>query len=232
MSKRRMLGVVATAVLLGGCSTAEPKSNSMTTKETLVIAVISDTPDSTEQMVLGELYERALVEAGQDSTIEIMGVEEDESALHRMSDSYLDLTIGCTGDVLKAIYPDRAAELVTEIAEDPEADLHQVTYEAMIGALPTYLDAPDPSPAEGCGGPERNDGLPQNIVPIYQKSSVSRDALEALHGLGRSLSTESIQEIVQEARKRGSVAGAVEDYYSGSGVFEGGGDQRQGTQDA
>lgn len=232
MSKRRMLGVVAAAVLLGGCSVPDEKEAPLSTKGTLVIAVVSDTPDSTEQMVLGELYERALVEAGQDAVIEIMGTSEGEKSGNLFSDSYADLAIGCTGDLLRAFHPARAAELVEELEADPDADLRQVTYESMIRALPSQIDAPDPSPAEGCGGPRRNDVLPQNIVPIYRKTSMSRESLEVVNGLGRSLTTETIREIVQEARERGSVAGAVDDYYSGSGVFQGGGDQRHETQDA
>lgn len=233
MSKRRMLGVVtAAAVLLGGCSVPETGDPHLSNKKTLVIAVISDTPDSTEQMVLGELYERALIEAGQDAAIEIMGTNEDEMNITMISDSYSDLTIGCTGDLLSDFHPVRAAELIEEIEADPEADLKQTTYESMISALPPQMDAPDPSPAEGCGGSRRHSGLPQNIVPLYRKTSISRQALEVLNGLGRSLTTDTIQEIVQEARQRGSVAGAVDDYYSGSGVFQGSGDQRQGTKDA
>lgn len=227
------LAVISTlALFLNGCAAAEPKNEKQTSPDTFVIAVITDSPDSTEQMVLGELYLRALAESERDAVLDVMSANEDQHGISRMGDTLSDLTIGCTGDLLTAFYPDRARELAAEIAEHPEQDFRQATYEALIGALPSHFDAPDPSPAEGCGGEERNDGLPENIVPVYQKDSITRSDLEALNQLGRSLSTETIEMIVDEARERGSVSGAVDDYFAGVGTFTGGGDQRQEQQEA
>lgn len=236
MLRHRRNGVLATvgamALALGGCTAAEPASNSHTySSAPLVIAVITDTPDSTEQMVLGEMYERAFLEEERAVRIDILPANDGEHAITRMRDTFSDLTIGCTGDLLAAFHPDRAAELESEIRADPDGDYRQTTYEMMVGALPANFDAPDPSPAEGCSG-AGSTVLPQNIVPIYEKSSLTREDLEVLKELGRSLNTETIQEIVAEARERGSVSGAVSDYYEGEGAFTGSGDHRQDTPEA
>ncbi|MGP6173523.1 hypothetical protein [Corynebacterium sp. A21] len=236
MLKHRKIGVLAAsgtlALLLGGCAAAEPGTAQQASANTLVIAVITDTPDSTEQMVLGELYQRALEESERDVVIDVIAANESEHGISRLGDTFSDLTIGCTGDLLTAFHPDRAREIAAEIKAHPEQDFRQATYEALIGALPAHFDAPDPSPAEGCGGTKRHNGLPENIVPVFEKDSIARSDLEALNQLGRSLSTEAIRMIVDEARERGSVSGAVDDYFSGRGSFTGGGDARQEQQEA
>lgn len=226
---RRGIGALAAGgvgLVLSGCAAAEPASDNATSKQgPLVIAVITDTEDSTEQMVLGELYQQAFEDGGRESVVDILPAAPDQHAATRLGESRADMMIGCTGDLLEAYYPSAAADIADSIAaaEDREAaiDEHrQQTYDELVGVLPSQLDAPNPSPAEGCGAEET--GMPQNIVPIFYTASLSRADRQDLNALGRSLTTEDIEEMVDTARENGSVSAAVQDYFEGSGSLPGG----------
>lgn len=229
---RRGISVVAVGcfgLVLSSCTAAEPKANTFHNAERpLVIAVATDRQDSTEQVVFGDLYEQAFWADGRSAVRDVLPHDSQEHAIARLGDTRAEMMIGCTGDLLAAFSPDMAEEIHAEIAaaDDPEAarnDNRQRTYDALKSVLPSHLDAPDPSPAEGCEGPDT--GLPQNIVPVFQKTALSRADRQTLNELGRSLTTEDIQEIVEAARDSGSVSAAVEDYYDGVGSFTGGGAQ-------
>lgn len=223
-----VLGGVALA--LSSCAAAEPTSNSFHNQDRpLVIAVVTDSADSTEQLVFGQLYEHALVDDGRTAVVDVLPHDsQQQHPIARIGDTRTEMMVGCTGELLTAFHPDAAEELRQDIAEadDPALALdenRQRTYDELKGVLPAHLDAPDPSPAEGCEADES--GLPQNIVPVFQKTALSRADRQTLNELGRSLTTEDIEDMVADARVSGSVSGAVDEYYDGVGAFTGGGGQ-------
>lgn len=220
------------ALMLSGCANAEPRSATDRSEDSaLVIAVVSDPPDSTEQLVLSELYQHVFLEAGRDAVIDILPASTGHHGIIRMGDTRADLMIGCTGDLLQAFHPDRFAEIQQELAglpEDAQPDYRQQVYDDLVSALPSNFDVPDPSPAEGCGGAENDATVPQNIVPVFQKQTITRGDRQAMNQLGRALNTADLQEIVQSARDEGSVSEAVQDYFEGAGSFPG---ERTGGED-
>lgn len=213
------------ALLLSGCTNAEPRSAADRAEDSpLVIAVISDPPDSTEQLVLGELYQHAFIEAGRDAVIDILPASTGRHGMIRMGDTRADVMVGCTGDLLQALHPDRFAEIHREISELPEEeqpDYRQQVYDDLVSVMPANLDVPDPSPAEGCGGAENEAVLPQNIVPLFEKRAITRGDRQAMNQLGRALNTEDLREIVEMAREEGSVSEAVQDYFDNVGSLPG-----------
>ncbi|MGD7002466.1 hypothetical protein [Corynebacterium halotolerans] len=229
MPKFRPAAVLAggLALTLSACSDAEPMSNQDSgTNRPLVIIAVPDPEDSTEQLVLGELYEHTMLANDREAVTDIVpSTTTDEHGVSLLSSSRADMMIGCTGDLLGAFDPVRAEELKAEIAaaEDPAAarkDVRQQVYDELVSVLPSQYDAPDPSPAEACGGEAT--GLPQNIVPVFLKTSVGRTELQAMNKLGRALTTEDIEDVVADARETGSVQEAAGNYFEGAGSYPGG----------
>lgn len=154
----------------------------------------------------------------------------DSARGHRLdwlTDGDTDVVVGCTGELLAYLNPDSARGFVEEAdtgadeaaagplgqgsGKDAEERSYRV-YEELMGSLSFGQSLPDPSPAQGCiGSPDYSDALPQNVVPVFSSGAIDRYALKALNGMTRLVTTQDLEEIVEEAEERGGGADAATD---------------------
>ncbi|MBN9644891.1 hypothetical protein ACFSSC_07165 [Corynebacterium mendelii] len=182
---------------------------------------ISVNANSEEQRILGEIYQRALNNAGHGAYLSMETVPVDHHRLHRLNELSGDLIVGCTGELLNQLNPVQAQRLSTEwVAATTGAtqgelknsgDWREKVYQAMVGSLPGNMLASDPSNAIGC---DDYDGppLPQHIVPVYRKPMLDRGDRLILNKVGGTITTADIEELVKKARREGSVGFAVTGY--------------------
>ena len=70
-----------------------------------------------------------------------------------------------------------------------------MVYDQAIAGLPSTLRTVDPSPAQSCG---RSGELPQNIIPLFDKSGFDRGEINRLNFITRVISTKSLEEMVED----------------------------------
>ncbi|MEX3505383.1 hypothetical protein [Corynebacterium sp. LK2510] len=160
--------------------------------------------DSAEQRVLGEIYQQVLIAIGRDSHVTAIDLGEDDSALDALRTAGVEFAITCTGSLLAQLDPAAARQLerafadVESIAASTEAS--EDTYDATVGALPGTVMTVDPSPAQGCAAFAADDAvLPENIIPVFTKTTFSRSEVQRINFITRVLSTEDVAEMAQEA---------------------------------
>ncbi|AGF72148.1 hypothetical protein A605_05710 [Corynebacterium halotolerans YIM 70093 = DSM 44683] len=177
---------------------------------------ISVNSSSIGQMVLGEMYQQVLAGEGRQTFLSLENAAAAGDRLARLNENKADLMVGCTGHMLYQLYPEKAREISEEYVarrDDPNAgDFSQLTYDEFVGALPGYLAVPDPSSAQGCSQADGTPELPQNIIPIYHKELFDREELKAITEAGRLLTTADLQEMAEEAERRGSVPEVVAEW--------------------
>lgn len=207
-------GVVLTAVSLTACAQNEPvRDVSPLQGKPVTISVNSS---SVGQMVLGEMYQQVLMDKGRQTSLSLENEADALDRMGRLTENSADLIIGCTGHMLYQLHPGRAEELSEEFEAgpaDPNAgDLAQLTYDELVGSLPGDVTVTDPSSAQGCSGAPDTPDLPQNIVPIFHKELFNRVETKAITEAGRLLTTADLDEMVEEAERRGSIPEVVREW--------------------
>ncbi|AKE41697.1 hypothetical protein UL82_07680 [Corynebacterium kutscheri] len=213
---------VATALLvstfvLGGCAEYEPARDIIHDQHSVVTVLVSS--DSSEQLVLGELYSQALNRRGRESQIRMMAAEHNPVSILRSKAG--DLYIACSGDILSLVYPEKAQEIEKEMRSDSQSNPNdptwrEETYAAVMGALGETLDATDPSNALGCA--DSSSALPQNILPIYRIPVLSREERLVLNEISGTISTSDLSELVVETKERNSARKVVAEYLDSKGI--------------
>ncbi len=203
------------ALAVSGCS-AQFEPESVAPAESVENIYVSVPRGSTENLVLGKLYQLALRSSGRTTIVQLVD-EDPESRFRALDEGQADLTIGCAGELLEHFNPSRAAELEREyLAEgtiDPNSgEWREEVYDALVASLPGHLAATDPSNAVACEG---SNALPQNIVPIYRKPALNREERSILNVVGGTINTADLQMLMGEYREG---AGVVAGYLAGKGL--------------
>lgn len=180
---------------------------------------------SYEQLILGELYQRAFKIKERDAFLRLSASDTQVRKIERIRNRTADLVIGCTGELLYELNPDLAEEISKEyrqaIAEGKvdsnNGEWRDRVYREMVGALPGKLSASDPSNAIACSnydGPE----LPQNVVPVYRKQVLDRDDKLVLNYISGLISTQDMSKLIKEAEQENSASAVVDPYLAQSGL--------------
>lgn len=164
---------------------------------------------SPEQLVLGEIYHQILLSQGRQAEIVTL-TPADELGWGEVS-----FAITCTGTALRQFDPSGADELSALLAGGTSAAAEltpsEDTYAAAVGVLPGHLMTVDPSPAEGCGGP-REDALPENIIPVFQKILFTRGERQGINSATRALTTNDVVEMSEDVAGGAEPQEAVADW--------------------
>lgn len=206
---------IMAALLLTSCSTEpEPRAR----EELDMMVYIAVAAGDTESLVLGELYENALLQRNRAATVQI-SQEPDPARFTELREQGRDLVVACSGELLEYFNPELATELAAEYRAAGEADLNsgewrERTYAALLGSLPGTLAATDPSNAVGCAD---SGDLPQNIVPVYRKAAFDRSGREVLNWVSGALSTEELAELAATEPEHEALTRQVEEYLAGEG---------------
>lgn len=206
------LGLVG-LLSLTGCTNAEPRG--LADPDNTRPVRISVTADSPEQLVLGEVYSQVLQEAGRATSLNMEEPPYGTDRLHQLHAGETDLIIGCTGQLLHQLDRNRAEELSGEIEDGDVENPSDATYRAFMGALPTLVAAPDPSPAQGCAdsAPEhRASDLPQSIIPVYVRDLFDREELKEITAVTRFITTSEMEGLIKAAEDESSVSTAVSEW--------------------
>lgn len=193
--------LAAAALALAGCA-AEPGPEPPAAQAGA--ATVAQDPAVVEQRVLGEVYAGAFGRVGRAARTTPVALPDRVAAVRAGAAT---VGFGCTGELLRLLDPDTAAELhaeyaaVADPAKDRDPGWRDRTYAAMSAALPGEVMATDPSNAIACtwlGGAE--DGyLPQHLVPFYRKPALDRrQRVEVLNRVAGSISTGEVAELVAE----------------------------------
>lgn len=151
-----------------------------------------------QQQAVGEVFTGAFVRSGREAYLEAESNSEEKPRISRLESGRVDLVVGCTGEFLHYLDPALAEKLSKEYVAEKEKGLdpndgtwRDKVYQAMVGSLPSPLMATDPSNAQGCDnydGPE----LPQNVVPIFRETALSRDDRVILNKVTGGISTKDL----------------------------------------
>ncbi|MDO5512261.1 hypothetical protein [Corynebacterium sp.] len=199
------------AVTLAGCSDAEPSR--IPDGDHTRPVVISVSPNSPEQVILGEIYLQTLQKQNREVILDVGAFSGQRTRLDRLQERSTDFVIGCTGMYLSNLDTPRAEELFEEIERGEIEDPADATYREYMGALNGRFTSPDPSSAQGCAEIVAREGmpeLPQNIVPTFSRDLFNRQELKAITDVTRFLTTEEIAMLIEESQSTSSAATAVE----------------------
>ncbi|MGX0630147.1 uncharacterized protein (DUF3820 family) [Corynebacterium afermentans] len=172
---------------LSGCAALGQKS---TSKEPIAIGIDAEDP---EQRVLGEIYSRVLQQLGRPTSVTAADFSAGDT-LRVLKETPVDFVVTCTGRLVEETDVEAAKRLKKE-AKDAPAGFSDVVYDQAIASLPSTLRTVDPSPAQSCG---RAGELPQNIIPLFDKSGFDRGEINRLNFITRVISTKSLEEMVED----------------------------------
>lgn len=178
--------------------------------------LIAADPSDTEQMVLAEIYRQIAELDGRQVGLIGASLPDDGTKLALLETREANLAVMCIGSLVVAENP-QEREVLAELkrknegADSNNVDVDLATYDAAVGTLPTDLATIDPSPAEGCAGME-HDGLPQHIIPVFEKGLFNRGVRQAMQKATRALNTEELEELVAEAQQDGDPSRAVNEW--------------------
>ncbi|MDK8878843.1 hypothetical protein [Corynebacterium sp. MSK008] len=184
---RALAALSLSAVTLSGCV---PNGLQGTTKDPIAIGVDADDP---EQRVLGEIYSRVLQQLGRPTSVTAADFSAGDT-LRVLKETPVDFVVTCTGRLVEETDA-AAAERLKQEAKDEPAGFSDVVYDQAIAGLPSTLRTVDPSPAQSCG---RSGELPQNIIPLFDKSGFDRGEINRLNFITRVISTKSLEEMVED----------------------------------
>ena len=231
--------VVAALGITYAAEAAPAESAGDTRREAISIGV--DTR-SAEQMIIGEIYNQVFLALGRESGVNAVKFRDTASAVDIVQEGRADLALTCTGLILHQLDPAAATALAEELGGADKvtgaAAASEKTYAAAVGTLPGSVMTVDPSPAQGCSSSTkagRNEGaLPQSIIPVFEKSLLTRRELQRLNFITRVLSTKDIEEMAQDVEAGTPVREAVStwlmEYASISVSDEKKDDQTEATQ--
>ena len=108
----------------------------------------------------------------------------------------INVTFGCTGELLGLLDRNRAMELRQELKKaDSEGDVSKrdadkkfLVYDALLSSLPQEIGASLPGDATPCS----DSSLPQNAVVLYAKRVVGREELGKLNSVAVGTSMEML----------------------------------------
>lgn len=162
---------------------------------------VSVNGDRYQQLVIGEVITGAFVRSHRQAFLETESNAKIKPRISRVEEGRADLVVGCTGELLYYLDPTLAHELSHKYVADKEKGLdpndgewRDKVYQAMVGSLPNQLMATDPSNAQGCtnyDGPE----LPQNVVPVFRETALSRDDRVILNKVTGGLTTSDLEKL-------------------------------------
>ncbi|MEL4153062.1 hypothetical protein MTQ22_07060 [Corynebacterium bovis] len=189
---RRALRVTAVAVVCVGtvgvaaCGAYSPGPGPRPTDRPEVVTIGVD--GSTVQKRLAETYTRELAVNDREATTVAV---PSSMRVDAVRDGKVDLVIGCVGELLDVLNPDKGRQLRGMYREDGGEDTDEwrdITHSTMLSALPSDLDASDPGIAVGCDDPT----LPQNIVAVYRRGVIDRDDRQALNWAAGGTTSEDL----------------------------------------
>ncbi|KQB86318.1 hypothetical protein [Corynebacterium lowii] len=211
-----LAALMSAALALNACSSAEPENPDAQEQQPVGMRIVAAS-NSTEQQVLANLYRLAMAEENVASTVVVKDLPGD-NRLEWLMDPETDMIVGCTGELLSHSSPRQAAELSEELSGDDSnpnsQEGFQRTYETLMGTLSYEYGVPDPSPAQGCAAEvSEGDVLPQNILPIFRKLSVNREALKEMNRLTRLITTHDVETLIEEAESSGDIQETAQEWY-------------------
>lgn len=216
---RRLVALTAVAASTAGvsaCGRQEPLPEASDLSQAQVRIAVD--PDSPQQLVLGEIYIQTLGEEGRSASLVHEQTPDSGSGVDVLEEGTSNFLVACTGNALAGFDMPTAKRLEKEREEagdETDRDFLAETHIAMMSALPTVLTTVDPSSAPGCKDHEKVD-LPQNFVPIYAKDLLDRDERFAIASVTKYLTTEDLDDLVEEADRTGSVSQTVEHWINTS----------------
>lgn len=222
---RRRISILTAAVVfsvsaLAGCSANEPTRSPLPDRERAVN--ISVNSSSTEQLVLGQVYDRILKHEGRETALSLEDNFMEKTRLQRFVEGEADFVIGCTGEMLEILNPNTAEEIAGDLdtAETPaeEAAAADEVYAAFVGSLPGIAKTTDPSPAQGCPN-SPDSGLPQNIVPVFRAAMLDGSERAAVQGVTKLMTTQDIEDMVEYADEHQDVGEAVDQWITANNVL-------------
>lgn len=211
--------VVLSTCLVASCASQEPAPPSDPERHGLLTIAIS--PNSYEQVILGEIYKQVMQKSDRDTTM-IMVDPKQGPMVDTLIHTNADVIIGCAGSILEELNPTRAEELRAHYADKDrtaptvQAELREDTYKSMVGSLSNGLDAADPSNGSGCA--EDSTDLAQNFVPVFLSDHATRETRLSLNIASGALRTDEIKKLVQRAQGGESARKLAADYISSKGI--------------
>lgn len=195
----------AAALVVSGCA-SEDNIYTQPRPEKTPVAITVDS-DSTEQIVLGEIYSHVLNSQGRPTSVTaIQGVSR-AAPVQVLRELRSDFVVTCTGRMLR--YTDPAAEKELEGGDISDAEYTDRVYAAAVATLPGNMRSVDPSPAQGCG--EEGD-VPQNIIPVFHTGTFDRGEMNRLNSITRALSTNRLAEMADEVESGAPAEDAIADW--------------------
>ena len=220
VAARTLAAVVAACGLassVAGCQSAEPGPpvSDLAQREVRILVDVEDP----KQVMMGEMLILTLAEFGRGAKL----VEHSGSAysdrVPLMSTNSADVLVGCTGNILSMLDPNRAVELEEEkelfdaavkagTALPADRDFLADTHIALMNSLPPSMATVEPSSAPACDDREAVQ-LPQNLLFVYSKGLFNRDETKELAALTKFLSTDALDKVAKMAVQERSIHDAV-----------------------
>lgn len=103
----------------------------------------------------------------------------------------INVTFGCTGELLDLLDRNRAKELRQELKKSgsgEEVDEKALVYDELLSSLPQEVGASLPGDTTPCS----DSSLPQNAVVLYAKRVVGRDEIRQLNSVTQGTSMEML----------------------------------------
>ncbi|QGU02376.1 hypothetical protein CKALI_07570 [Corynebacterium kalinowskii] len=206
VATRWAVGATLCAVgFTAGCA-SEPRGEMRESERDTILISIND--ERYQQQAFGEVITGAFVRSGREAYLETERNSMDKPRISRLESGQVDLVVGCTGEFLHYLDPALAEKLSKEYLADKAKGLdpndgtwRDKVYQAMVGSLPSTLMATDPSNAQGCDnyeGPE----LPQNVVPVFRETALSRDDRGILNKVTGGISTKDLDTLFDGDQRR------------------------------
>lgn len=213
--------LLAAALAVTGCTAAEPGAASRA--EDARPTVISVEDSDVDLAVLGEIYARVLTSDGYDVQLEIHSAQDPVSSADRLLAGEADFIVGCTGALLADFNPATAEEIIGEWPELEEEGVGGfVVYDELVGSLPSRLSATDPSSATSCDDAAEEQGLTQQVVPIFGATLFDREQRESLTNITRLITTVDLEDMEETVEETGSVVEAVDEWVLDNNMRSGG----------
>ena len=213
--------LLAAALAVTGCTAAEP--GAAPRAEDARPTVISVADSDVDLAIVGEVYARVLTSGGYDVQLEIHSAQDPVSIADRLLAGEADFIVGCTGELLADFNPAGAEEILDQWPELEEEGVGGfVVYDELIASLPSRLSATDPSSATSCDDVAEEQGLAQQVVPIFGATLFDREQREALTSITRLITTADLEDMEEAADQTGSVVEAVDEWVLDNSARSGG----------
>lgn len=216
---------VALATLTAvSCTSAESSSKPVLDRVSPISIAVEQ--NSLGQQIMGHIYAEALTDSERTASVDVIANGADFDQIGALEGNHADMIIGCTGDLLLQANPVEAEAILEDIdspdgtggtdgtdgtANPNDASLDVAVFEALMLSLPSELNATDQSGAQSCEDTTVPD-LPQNIIPIFGAATFDRDELGVLDTFTKRMTTQELEELIEEAERTGSVESVVAEW--------------------